>query len=70
MQAKLMAISGQVRHLLSGLGGLLVGLGWSSQEEIGELLAQFESAVGGILLFGAMAWSLWEKALAKRHGVE
>ena len=70
MQAKLMAISGQVRHLLSGLGGLLVGFGWAAQEEMGALMAQFEAAVGGILLFGAMAWSAWEKAMAKRHGVE
>jgi fumarate reductase subunit D len=68
MTTAVMAWAGQVRHLMSGLGGLLVGLGWATQDELGTLLAQFEAVVGAVFLLGAHSWSLWEKARMRRSG--
>lgn len=70
MTTAMMSLAGQVRHVLGGLGGLLVGLGWATGDELGALAAQMEAVAGGVFLLGAMAWSLWEKIQIRRKGVE
>ncbi len=52
---------GVVRHLLSGLGGLLVGLGYANQEDVDLIFANLETILGAAMAIVATGASIWEK---------
>lgn len=48
-------IAGQIRHLLTGLGGALVANGWLTQDQSGAI-------TGGLIAAFGAAWSMWQKS--------
>lgn len=53
------AINGIVRHVLTALGGGIVASGYLDE-------ALLQTAIGALITLGGVAWSVWEKARAKR----
>ena len=51
-------IAGQIRHLLTGVGGALVTGGWLTSD-------QSIAIIGGLMAAAGAAWSIWQKQTAK-----
>ncbi len=58
----LTSITGSVmRHLFTGIGGILVAQGWVSAEDWEKLLA------GAIVAAAGLIWSVWQKWQASKE---
>ena len=55
---KLEIILGVLRHILTGLGGVLVAKGWADDSQIGE-------AAGALCTLIGFGWSVWHKRQAE-----
>ena len=52
---------GTIRHLLSGLGTLLIAFGIADAESVAIGLTHVESIIGAVTWLVAWVWSMFEK---------
>lgn len=55
-----------IRTGMTALGPLLVAWGWVPQTNLAGFETAAVTAIGGVLLFGSMAWGLWKQAHASK----
>lgn len=59
-------IMGLVRHLVGGVGAILVAFGLSDQVSVTELGGHIEAIAGGLTFIGAMVASVYSKMNGKK----